>query len=319
MKKSRYLAYFIALIGTVAHLEGAYVIKDGKLVDAKIVATLPVEEHYRLGVEAMNKKDWKEASDQFRILSVNFADTPLGQDAYYYYGISEYNLQELDGANDAFTEYLKGQNNPQFFEETMQYKYSIACELKNGAKVRMFGSRHCPRWASGKELAIEIFDEVITALPCHDLTVNAHYYKGELLCDLRLYRDSIDVYLQLIRRFPKHELAPQSYLRITEVYLEQCKREFQNPDLIALADLIVRRFKVDFPRSELISRAESNFIEIKEVYAQGLYETGQLYERKKEPRASIIYYQSAITQFPETAIASLCRQRLSVLSDNMLQ
>ena len=319
MKKSRFLACFIALIGVVAHIEAAYVIQNGKLVDARVVATLPVEEHYRLGAEALDKKDWKESCEQFRIIAFNFPDTLQGQNANYYYGLSEYFLEEYDAANEAFTEYLKGQNNPQFFEETMQYKYTIACKLKDGAKIRMFGSRHCPRWASGKELAIDIFDEVITALPCHDLAVQAHYYKGELMHGLRLYRDSVDVYFQLIRRFPKHELAPQSYLRITEVYLDQCLREFQNPDIIALADLCVRRFKIDFPRSDLLDQAEKNFVEIKEVYAQGLYETGQLYERKKQPRASVIYYQSAISQFPETTIAALCRKRLSILNDDMLQ
>lgn len=319
MKKSRYLTYFIALIGAVTHLEGAYVIKNGKLLDADAVATLPAEEHYKLGVEAMNRKDWKEASIQFRILSLNFVDTVVGQDAHYYYGVVEYFLEEYDSANEAFTEYLKGQNNPQFFDETMQYKYAIACELKNGARTRLFGSRRCPKWAFGEELAIEIYDEIIVALPCHELAALSLYFKGELLREQRFYRDSIDVYLQLIRRFPKHELAPQSYLAITSTYLEQGEREFQNPDLIALAEIILRRFKDDFPRSELIGRAEANVMAMKEVYAQGLYDIGQMYEKKKETRASIIYYQNAITKFPETAVSSLCQERLSVLSTYLLE
>ena len=56
--------------------------------------------------------------------------------------------------------------------------------------------------------------------------------------------------------------------------------------------------------------AENSVLEIKEVYAKGLYDTGQFYERIEEPRASLIYYQNAIRQFPETTVAKLCEQRL---------
>lgn len=313
MKKFCYIA--VILIGLLVkdNLEGAYSLKNGRFVNTKHLATLSAEEHYQLGVNALNQGKWKDASEQFDILTLNFPDTPIGQESFYYLGVSEYFLEELDSANEAFTEYLKAQNNPQFFEETMRFKYAIAYELKNGAKVRFFGSKQFPKWASGQELAVQVFDEVIVALPCHELAAQSLYYKGEILREQRWYRDSIDVLFQLIRRFPKHELAPESYLMISSIYLEQSQQEFQNPDLIALAEIALRRFQEDFPRSELISLADANVRQMKEVYAEGLFAIGQFYERKKETRASIIYYQNAVLQFPDTAISRLCKERLSVL------
>lgn len=313
MKKFCYIA--VILIGLLGkdNLEAGYTFKDGKIVNTKLIATMPAEDHYQLGINALNQGNWKDATEQFLIVTTNFADTPLGQEAFYYLGVSDYFLEELDSANEAFTEYLKAQNNPQYFEETMRFKHAIAYELKNGAKVRFFGSKHFPKWASGQELAVQVFDEVIMALPCHELTALSLYYKGEILREQRWYRESIDVFFQLIRRFPKHELAPESYVMITSIYLEQSQQEFQNPDLIALAEIALRRFKDDFPRSELVSIADANVKQMKEVYAEGLFAIGQFYERKKETRASIIYYQNAVLQFPDTAISRLCKERLSVL------
>jgi hypothetical protein len=52
---------------------------------------------------------------------------------------------------------------------------------------------------------------------------------------------------------------------------------------------------------------------MKEIFATALYETGQFYERKKEPKASVLYYHNAITQFPDTKVAQSCKERLAEL------
>lgn len=314
MKHNWRLAFFACLISTAGYMDAAFSVKNGKFVNTAEIATLSAEEHFNLGAKAMDNCDWKEAAAQFRIVSRSFPNSKLGQESLYYLGVAEYFLYELDTANESFSQYLKAQNNPQFFAETMQFKYAIATELKNGAKIRFFGTRQLPKWASGTDLAVEIYDEIIAAIPCSDLAAQSLYAQGQILWKQRLYRDSIDVYLQLIRRFPKHEYAPESYLIITQIYLDQARCEFQNPDLLALAQITLRRFKEEFPRDERVCQAEATVMEIKEVYATGLYETGQFYERKKEPRASIIYYSNAINQFPDTAVSKLCQQRLAALS-----
>lgn len=307
------LAFLASAAISSTHIDAAYSIKNGKIVNSTVIATMSAEEHYNLATEAMNKGNWKDASTQFRIVSLNFPNSSLGQESLYYLGVAEYFLYELDTANESFSQYLKAQNNPQFFAETMQFKFAIANELKNGAKIRFFGTKQLPKWGSGTELAVEIYDEVIAAIPCSELAAQSLFAQGQVLWKQRLYRDSIDVYLQLIRRFPKHEYAPESYLIITQIYLDQARCEFQNPDLLALAQITLRRFKEDFPRDEKVCRAEATVMELKEVYATGLYETGKLYERKGEPRASVIYYSNAINQFPDTKISKLCQERLTAL------
>jgi len=302
------MAFFSA-----SELSAGYTFKDGWFVDTADLATLSLDEHYNLGAQAMQCQRWSDAANQFRIVTLNFPNSPLGQESYFWLGVAYYNLKELDFANDAFSSYLRAQNTPQYFEETIYYKYDIADQFRCGAKKRLFGTKQLPKWAPAYALAIEIFDEVIAAVPCHDLAAKALYIKGYLLWQDNDFRGSVDVFVQLIRRFPKHELAPESYLSITNIYLEQSQIEFQNPDLLGLAEINVRRFEQDFPGDEKVEQARINLQTIKETYARGLFETGQFYERTDKPWAAVIYYKRATAQFPDTNIAQCCYRRLNTL------
>ena len=128
-----------------------------------------------------------------------------------------------------------------------------------------------------------------------------------------------DSFQLLIRRFPKHELAPECYLYISKIYLEQSWYEYQNPDILAFAEINYRRFEKDFPREERLCEIQADLVAIKEIYAAGLYETGNFYERVRRPRAAVIYYHDAIHQFPDTCVAELCRERLDCLDPNYVR
>ncbi len=288
----------------------AYVVKDGSIVNLEQVATLPVEEHYNLGVDAYNKSDWCSAIQHFKIITCSFRDDPIVHDCYFYLAVAYFYAGEMDFANDAITAYLKHQSNARLFEQAIEVKFCIAEQLRGGAKIRFFGTKQLPKLASGRSLALTIYDEVIAALPAHDLAAQALYYKGMLLWEDECYRESIDAFQTLIRRFPKHELAPEAYLAIADVYVEQSYAEFQNPDLLALAGINLRKFSQNFPRDERVALVEERFQWMKESYAEGLYEIGRFYERKGAPSASAIYYHKAINDYPDTEVAEFCKVRL---------
>lgn len=295
-------------------VEAAYVISGGKIVDIDETATLSLEEHFALGAEAYEKQEWEEAKRQFMVITRSFPSSPYAKDAYFYLGVAFYELGEFEFANREFSSYIKAHHHPCYFEQAVQYKFAIAECFRHGARRHMFGSKQFPKWLSAHKLALEIYDEVIATMPCHELAAQALYTKGWFLWSSFEYRSSVEAFQTLIKRFPKHELALESYANINKVYLDQCQREFQNPDLLALAQLNVKKFKRDFPgEEERTFEAEQDILRIKEVYAQGLFDTGQFYERLQKPEASCLYYQNAIQKFPDTEISQLCRDRLITL------
>lgn len=295
-------------------VEGAITFRNGKLVDADLIPTMPGEAHFKVGMDAFEQRDWREAVRQLVIVTRHFSNAPYAQEAYFYLGIAYYKIDEYEFANEAFSSYIDCQTNPQCFLEAVQFKLAIADQFRCGAKRRFFGMKQFPKWLSGKDKALCIYDEVVAAMPCHDIGARALFAKAALLWEYQDYRETVNTYQMLIRRFPKHELSAESYLLISQVYLDQVFVEFQNPDLIAFAQLNLKRFKADFPGEERIAQAETNFQNIKEVYAQGLYDTGKFYERVGKPCASVIYYNQAITLFPETETARWCGKRIRELA-----
>ncbi|MBA2728134.1 MAG: outer membrane protein assembly factor BamD [Parachlamydiaceae bacterium] len=313
-----FLSFFLAF-SSATQLQAAYTIKDGSLVNVDSAPYMSVEEHYNAAVDAYEAKDWLEASNQFYMVKAGFPNSTYSQESGFYLAVCYFNIGELDAANTTFSIYLQGKDHPRLFQDAIQYKFAIAERFRAGARCRLFGYKQLPKWSGGYELALTIYDEVVAALPCHDLAAEAFYSKALLLRSKREYRECIDCLQMAVRRFPKHELAPEYFLLINTCYLDQCRLEFQNPDILAFAEINCRRFQLQFPREERLAQAEAGIREIKEVYGWGLANTGLFYERIGKPRASILYYQNTVHQFPDTQSAELARRRLTILGGEIPQ
>lgn len=306
-----YLLSFVLLTTSTAH--AGFTIHRGRIVDSCKAATMSVQQHFEAGACAYNARKWGESAQHFSIITYNFPTSPYGQEAFYFLGVSYFFLEEYDFANEAFTEYLKVQSNPRYFQSAVEFKFTIAEFLNAGAKCRPFCTKHFPKWLPGETLANKIYDEVIAAVPCHEIAAQALIAKGCLLWRWQDYRPAVEAFQMALRRFPKYERAPDCYLYIGKIYLEQSRWEFQNSDILAFSEINLKRFERDFPREDRLCEAEADVMAIKEIYAGGLYKTGRFYERTCNPRAAIIYYNDAIRQFPETCVAEYCRARMARL------
>ncbi len=294
-------------------MQAAYTLRNGKLINSDIVATMSVQEHYSAAMDAYQKSEWEEVIHQSLIVIKNFPTTPFAQDAFYYLGVGYFQIADYELANQHLTTYLKKQSTPKYFEEAIQYKFQIAQQFQLGAKKHLMGWESMPKWIPAKEEAIAIYDEVITALPHHDLAAHSLFGKAELLLKEEEYTSSIETYQTLIRRFPKHPLSVESYIGVAQVFLTQSQEQYPDQDFLDLAEINLRKFRQDFPGEEKIVVAEKLFEQMQEVYASQLYDIGRFYERTKKHQASYIYYTRIIAKYPETQVALLANKRLENL------
>ncbi len=318
MKKIFTLVLFFSLC-SVSRLPGEVVFRNSGIITSKEAGIRTPQEHYYTASKAMECSNWRIAEKNFSIITKYFPKSEYAPESHFYAGVCLYELKEFELANKNFNNYMKEKNSPKFFEEALQYKFCIAEQFRAGVKRRPFGTREFFKFLSGERISLNVYDEVIAALPGHDLAARSLFSKGALLHKIREYRESIEAYQTLIRRFPKHELTPESYINITKIYLDLSKVEFQNPDIVSLAEVTVKKFAMEFPGDERVIAAQQCIPAITEVYAQGLFDTGQFYERKYKSKASVIYYENAIRQFPNTEIAQLCRERLKALAPCVVQ
>jgi outer membrane assembly lipoprotein YfiO len=313
-KKISPLIVSLSMFFANSPLQAAYTVSNGKLMNSDHVASLSVQEHYSAAMDAYQQKDWENVVRQATIVIKNFGSTPFAQDALYLLGVGYFQMREYELANQNFTTYLKKQTTPKFFEEAIQYKFKIAEKFHSGAKKHVLGWESMPKWVPARDEAMAIYDEVITALPHHELAAQALFGKAQLLLKDEEYKSSIETYQTLIRRFPKHPLAVESYIGVGQVYLMQSQEQYPDQDYLDLAEINFRKFHQDFPGEEKLNVAEGMLDEMRELYASHLYEIGRFYERTGKPHASYIYYTRILAKYPSTKVSQLANKRLHKLN-----
>lgn len=292
---------------------GAYTVKGGKVMNVEEVATLSVQDHHSLLLEAMQEQKYDEAIRQANIIIKNFPETPFYQESFYFLGAAYFGLEDYDIASEHLSTYLRKQTALQHFRDAIELKFQIAEKFRGGYKKHIGGMEFLPKWMPAKDEALKIYDEVISALPNDDLAAKALYGKGVLQLEDQEFTASVETYQTLIRRFPKHPLAPDAYVEIGRVYLSQSQEKYPDADCLDLASINLRKFRQDFPMDPRVEEAEKIFGSMQEVFADSFYEIAQFYERSKKPHASILYYSKIIKSFPNTQSAELSKKRLNVL------
>ena len=300
------LILFLLVCGTGASLHA-------NPLDPTTKLNISVHDHYNLIIDFFQNEDWEKLIWQSRMLMQDFPDAPFAKEVYYYMGVAFYEISDYEMANEAFSNYLKEEMTPKFFDQVIRYKFEIACYFQEGIRRHLFHVRGFPKWVHGYEEAIEIFDEVITTLPRDEMAAESLYRKATLLLSLQEYKESVEAFQTLIRRFPKHPLSPDSYLGISDVYLTQSQKEFPDGDRLDLAEINLRKFRFHFPGEPRLIEAEQKLMSMKNVMADDLLEMGEFYQRTKRPKAAAIYYQTILKKYPDTKAAKVSRKQLKKL------
>ncbi len=281
--------------------------------DMRYQPTLTMQEHYDAAGTALQQENWVEAQHHYQIIVHHFRKSAFFSESLYQLGVCYYHLGDGDLANRCFSAYLDLPGLCPKFESVFDFKLKIADSFREGKKKHLFGRQSLPRIAPARSLASELYEEIIASLPSQEVAAYALFGKSELLLEKGEYKETIDSLQQLIRRFPKHSLAAEAYLRIGEVYGKQLALDEQNTDLIALARLNLQRCRKQFPGEVRLNQLEAQITAMESVHASSLYHVGRFYERAKKKEAAAIYYRDTVRRYPHTPAAQESQQRLDLL------
>lgn len=269
----------------------------------------PVQEYYRLAKKAYNDKNYQDLLYYSRIILSHFSDTSFAEDNRFYLGVACFHLNQLPMADVHFTHYLKNQQSPNYFDQAIEYKFSIAEKYRTGEKKPLFNMGSMPKLVGAKRDAIRIYDEVVHSVLTGELAAKSLYAKGELLFAVGEGKESVECFEELIQRFPKHPLAIESFLSIGKVLLEETTAKDLNPDSLGLAEVNIKRFEEMFPGEERIAKAKSDLQFMKEKYAKGMFDIGAFFEKTGKPKAAAIYYAKIANLYPDTNVAKMALKR----------
>ena len=107
--------------------------------------------------------------------------------------------------------------------------------------------RYLPKWISGQDSALEIYDEVVAALPNHELTLRALQSKAELLSSMGEYRECVETYRLIIRRFQRMKLFPRAISILRRPTTSKASMSSRTPTFLLWQSSMCASSKLIFP------------------------------------------------------------------------
>ncbi|MFZ4099085.1 MAG: outer membrane protein assembly factor BamD [Chlamydiia bacterium] len=264
---------------------------------------------HRNMVNSWDAAEWSDVLMYGEQLLEEFPSSPLAQEVPFLLGMAHYQLNESTLAVEQLDRYLL-QSAPRRFVEALEVKLLIAEHWAAGGKKRLFDVRALPKWQSAHEQSIQLFDEVLASLPNHPLATRALLGKGKVLRQEGDLKGAMECSQQLIRKFPRDLLAQEAYVQLTEMYEEQGRTHFHDPNLLDQAELTVNKFERAFPGSPRIAEARLTLDRIRERYASGCLETARFYQKLGHPSAAAVYYGTVLRQYGKTAAVQEAKKGL---------
>ncbi|WP_276815725.1 tetratricopeptide repeat protein [Chlamydia gallinacea] len=281
----------------------------GKLSPQKFTPKYSAQDYLSVGIRNLEHQNYHRASLCFRMITHHFPKDPLYSEALYLTGVCYFKRDQPDLANKVFSLYMELPD-AKYSEELFSMKLAIAQSFAQGKRKRIFLLEGFPKLMNADEDALRIYDEILAAFPHKDLGAQALYFKGDLLIMRKELAEATKVFKKLTLQFPQHSLSPKAFVRLSEIYLIQAKKEDHNAQYLKLAKMNEEAMRKQHPNHPLNAVASSNVRIMNDLYASGLYHSGRFYEKKKKLRAASIYYTTAVETYPDSPFVAKCLKRL---------
>jgi outer membrane protein assembly factor BamD len=211
---------------------------------------------------------------------------------------------------EAFQTVLTRYPNTKRFNEIIGEQYRIASALLDGARDRMFFGL-LPGFVQ-RDKALGYFEVIVGNAPYSD------YAPLSLMNIARGYQmlneidGAIDALDRMINNYPQSLLAPDAYLKLAQTHAALVEGAYYDQASTKEAITYFTDFMLLFPSDTNIASAEKGLDGMKSMLAQSKMRIGDFYFYKRNNfTAARVFYNEAITAYPDSAIAQQARQRLN--------
>jgi outer membrane protein assembly factor BamD (BamD/ComL family) len=268
------------------------------------------EEQLAFARGLFEQREYERAGKEFRKLLKAYQASAEAPEAQYYLGRC---AEEEGDYYRAFVEYRKTlQTYPSTtrFEELLEREYRLGNLFLGGAKRKLLGKAAI--WPA-RDKAVEIFRAIAEDGPFTDYGQLAQYQLGLSHLALKDYEASVSAFEEMIVKYPESSLVDDARFQIAQASLKGTFRSGYDQAPTALAVRELQTFLREYPESELASEGGRRVIELTERWAQHEYDIGQFYERRRQPAAALIYYETIASRFGQTSWAPKAVAKIQLL------
>jgi len=128
--------------------------------------------------------------------------------------------------------------------------------------------------------------------------------------------EAVDTLDRLISNYPQNVLAPDAYLRLSELHASLVQGPYYDQAETKQAITYDEDFMILFPNDPKIASAAENLDNMKKMLAESKMKIADYYFFKQNNyTAARVFYNEAITSYPDSDVAKRARDRL-ILVEN---
>jgi outer membrane protein assembly factor BamD len=221
--------------------------------------------------------------------------------------------------NKAFEQYqgvLRRYPNTKRFNELIGEQYRIATLLLDGAHNHMLGGL-IPGF-SNRTKGIQFLEVILLNAPYSDyaplsLMEIARGYQRE-----RSTEEAIDALDRLVNTYPQSVIAPVAYLKLGDLHASLSEGPMYDQASTKEAMTYYEDFMILYPGDSNVAVAATGVDRMKTILSKSKIYLGDFYFYKRSNyRAARVFYNEAITAYPESAPAALAKKRLAEVDAKM--
>ena len=282
-----------------------WTVDDGsgsQVVEKSASAQLEKAENYE------KNGDYHRASDAYYMLTRKFPRSGAAADAQMKAADMAVAAGDYDRGYLLYNQYLTRYPKGEDFDNALQGMYNIGQKFLAGARRRVFGVKAFPSMARAQE----IFQSIVKTAPFSKWAPLAQYYVGQALEKQGKPDDAIAAYEEVINQYSSDPAAADAQYQIGYVYMVESRTAYdksaEQKAQEAFQDYLAR-----YPTSEKAAQAQDNLKTLQTRENSGAVQIAKFYDKKKNFKAAVIYYQEVIQEQPGSPEAKAAQARIDAL------
>ena len=313
--KSRVLAFTLSAVALIVPMRGdaavLFTSREGWSIEGDASNAKEQE-----AVALMQKAEQQEAENEYsaalgsyRLLVKKYPVSVLAGKAQRKIGTILEAAGEYDEAYNAYATYLTKYPKGDDFEVVVESMFKIAKLFLEGEKKKILGFKI----ASSMQRAQEMFEGIVKRAPYSRFAALAQFNSGQALEKQGNYDRAIAAYTNVVAKYPTDAIADDAQYQIGYVRMKQSREGSYDQGGTQKAREAFEDFINRYPESEKVPQARENLQQLTGGSTKSTLDVAKFYDKTKQFRAAVIYYNDVIKAQPDTLEANYAKTRIEEL------
>ena len=271
------------------------------------------KDQLELGKQLQEKKDYDHALSAYRRLVKKWPTSYAAEEAQLHVAECLSALGYHYKAYKALQTLIEKYPNSPHYDTALQRQFDIGNLFLEGEKLKTWRFRIF----SGLDKAPEIYSQVVKNGPYSKVGPDAQLRIGIAYEKMKDYLSAVHAYEKFLERYPGYPQAQIAQYRIGYAYKQEARRAEYDQDMANQAIAAFTDYLVRYSAGDFAAQAQESLVNLKQEQSRGLFQIAGFYEKRKNYKAALIYFNDVIEQNPRSNWATNAQQKVTMLTERV--